>query len=347
MSVPPLAAPPRPRSPWQRLYAAAHAGRRRRAAARAERLPRPVVSIGNLHWGGGGKTPMTIALARHLAGAGRRVAILSRGYRRSSRGALVVSRGAGPLVPVAAAGDEPHLMARELASEGVAIVVGERRAEAGRLALAELAPGPELFLLDDGFSHVALARDLDLLLFPAADPFGAGRLWPSGRLREPLAAAAAADAAVLTGLEAPAAEAGRELARALSGYGFAGVGFCALALHAPARVADGTALSPGSPVVAVAGIARPAPFFAAVERAGLRAVARMDFPDHHAYPERSLRWIARAARRRGAAAVVTTAKDLPKLAGRLDLPVAELPLETRPEPALLAWLDRRLRGLLR
>src|SRR5690606_23307756 len=132
--------------------------------------------------------------------AGHKVAILSRGYRRTSRGALVVSRGRGPELDVAAAGDEPFLMAVE--APGVAVVVGERRAEAGRRALA-LDPAPELLLLDDGFSHVALARDLDLLLFPASDPFARGRLAPSGRLREPLAAAAAAHAVVLTGTQDP------------------------------------------------------------------------------------------------------------------------------------------------
>ena len=117
-----LTAPTPPRSPWQRLYGAAHARRRRRATGRADRLPRPVLSIGNLHWGGGGKTPIAIAIARHFAAAGRRVAILSRGYRRSGQGPLLVSRGAGPIVPVAAAGDEPHLMARELRGVVVAVV---------------------------------------------------------------------------------------------------------------------------------------------------------------------------------------------------------------------------------
>jgi tetraacyldisaccharide 4'-kinase len=98
----------------------------------------------------------------------------------------------------------------------VAVVVGERRAEAARLAAASLAPAPELFLLDDGFSHVALARDLDLLVFPAEDPFAGGRLLPSGRLREPLAAARHAHAVVLTGADADDAGAGRALAAALA-----------------------------------------------------------------------------------------------------------------------------------
>ncbi len=338
-----LAAPAPPRSPWQLLYAAAHARRRRFAARSAARLPRPVVSIGNLHWGGGGKTPLAIALARHLEATGRRVAILSRGYRRTSRGALLVSRGDGPLVPVAAAGDEPHLMAREL--PGVAIAVGERRADAGGLVLAELSPPPDLFLLDDGFSHVALARDLDLLLFPTADPFGGGRLWPAGRLREPLAAVRHADAALLTGLGAPDPAAGPTLARALAPHGFSGPGFSSTARHAPARDSDGHELATGPPVVGVAGIARAGSFFDAAERLGYELVARLAFADHHDYPASSLHAIARAVREHRAVAILTTGKDLPKLAGRLDLPVAALPFEAEPEPALFDWIDGRLREL--
>jgi len=340
MSPVALAAPTASRSPWQRLYAAAHARRRRRAAATAERLPRPVVSIGNLLWGGGGKTPMAIALARHLASGGARVAVLSRGYRRSSRGPRIVSRGQGPCVAVAAAGDEPHLMAREL--PGVAVLVGERRAEAGRLALSELDPAPDLFLLDDGFSHVALARDLDLLLFPTADPFGGGRLWPSGRLREPLASARHADAAVLTGLLAPDPDAGDALARALAPHGFSGTGFAAGVRHGTARDADGVAMPAGAPVVAVAGIARAGSFFDAAERLGYLLRERLAFADHHDYPESSVRAIARAVRSGLAVGVLTTGKDLPKLAGRLTCPVYELPFAAEPEADLLSWLDRRV-----
>jgi tetraacyldisaccharide 4'-kinase len=339
-----LAAPPPARSPWQRLYAAVLAWRRRRAAPRAERLPRPVVSIGNLHWGGGGKTPLALALARHLVAGGRRVTILSRGYRRTSRGPLLVARGAGPEVDVAAAGDEPYELAAEL--PGVAVVVGERRAEAGRLALATLPV--DLFLLDDGFSHVALARDLDLLVFPAADPFARGRLWPAGRLREPLGATCSADAVVLTGADPADPDAGQRLARALAPHGYAGPGFASATVVAPPRLLDpDVALAAGTPVAAVAAIARPAGFLAAARASGAAVVAELVFADHHAYPEADLRAIEGRARAAGAEAVLTTAKDRGKLEGRLEMPLAVLPIVARPEPALLAWLDRRLAELAR
>jgi len=339
-SLPPAPAPPR--SPWQRLYAAALARRARRLDAVADRLPRPVVSVGNLAWGGGGKTPLTIALAAHLRDAGRRVAVLSRGYARSSAGPLVVSRGDGPVVDVAAAGDEPHEMARAL--PGVAVVVGERRAEAGRLALAELAPAPDLFVLDDGFSHRALARDVDLLVFPAADPWARGRLLPSGRLREPLAAARRADAVVLTG---GAAGDGATLAGALGAHGYDGPGFASVTELGAPRTLDGAPLAAGAPVYAVAGIAAPERFFAAARAAGLEVVGERGYRDHAPYRDTEVRAIELDARRHGADAVLTTAKDAAKLAGRLALPLAVLPIAARPEQAFWDWLDRRLAEIAR
>ena len=331
--------PTPPRSPWQRLYGAVLEARTRRAAGRAERLPRPVISIGNLHFGGGGKTPLVVALAARLVEHGRQPAILSRGYRRTSRGARVVSRGAGPELSPAEAGDEPFLMASRL--PGVPVVVGESRAEAGRLAWSTLQPPPQLFLLDDGFSHAALARDLDLLVFPAADPFGGGRLLPSGRLREPLAAAARADAAVVTGARGVAGEAER-LATALARFGFAGRCFTSATVALPPRLATGEVLAAATPVFALAAIARPAAFFAAARASGVDLRGERAFRDHHAYPARDLEAIEAAARAAGAVCLLTTEKDAPKLAGRAGLPIATLEIEARPEPALLEWLEARL-----
>lgn len=332
-----LEAPAPTRSPWQLLYAAALAVRRRRAAARADRLPRPVVSVGNLHWGGGGKTPFTVALAAGLTARGLHVAILSRGYRRASRGPLLVSRGGGPLVPWRQAGDEPFLMARAL--PGVAVLVGESRASAGRLALRDLDPSPDLFLLDDGFSHVALARDLDLLLFPAADPFGGGRLAPGGRLREPLAAARDAAALILTAAPAEETGSGEALALALAPHGYRGPGFASATAVVPPP------LPAGERVIAVAGIARPEPFFTSLAAFDLEVAARLPFPDHHAYPDESIAKIEGAAKRHRASAVVATAKDAVKLEGRLRLPLVALGIEARPEAEFWRWLDQRLAAL--
>jgi len=339
-------APRPPRSPWQLVYGAAHRWRRRRWEGKATRLPRPVISIGNLHWGGTGKTPLVIAVAAHLRDVGRRVAILSRGYKRRSQGVRIASHGeaagAGSGADPLEVGDEPALMARQL--PGVAVVVGKRRDEAGREALARLDPAPEVFLLDDGFSHLRLARDLDLLVFPATDPYGGGRLPPGGRLREPLASAARAHAALLTGEpERATPEAARELAQGLRSYGFQGPGFAAPDRTGPPRRLDGTPLEPDQRVLLVSAIARPDRFtraaMCAAREAGFTISAEVRLGDHDPYREATLERIRSEARRRDATAVLTTAKDLVKLENRLDLPLAVLPHTCRPEPAFFTWLD--------
>ncbi len=339
-----VVAPAPPRSPWQRLYSAGHALRYIWYRRRARRLPRPVVSVGNLHWGGSGKTPLVAALAAHLRDSGRRVAILSRGYRAAGSGVRMVSGwDDGPLLGPSTAGDEPVLLAGEL--PGVAVVVNADRAAAGQAALERLDPPPDLFILDDSFSHLALARDLDLLAFPLADPFAGGRLPPSGRLREPLAATRRAHAVLLTG-EGADAQAARTLARSLVQHGFQGRGFAAPTTVLAPRRTDGQPLAAGSRLLLVCAIARPDTFHAAAERiveeSGLTIADAITFPDHHAYPPPSLAKIAQRLRQSAAEVVLTTSKDRVKLLGRLHAPLAELPIEARPEPAFWRWLGERL-----
>lgn len=301
-----------------------------------------MVSLGNLHWGGTGKTPLVAALAAHLRDAGRRVAILSRGYRGTARGPLVVSSGEGPRVGAREGGDEPVALA--IALPDVAVVVGRDRHAAGELALAELRPAPDLFLLDDGFSHLALARDLDLLVLPASDPWGGGRLPPGGRLREPLASARHAHALLLTGVDASPGDAA-QVARTLAAFGFAGPGFAAPTRLGLPRLEDGAPLAAGTRLFLVAGIARPERFLAAAVESGVTLVGSRLFADHHAYPARSLRAIERAAAACRADAVLTTAKDRVKLSGSLALPLAVLPVAAEPEPRFWTWLDAALAGL--
>jgi len=221
------------------------------------------------------------------------------------------------------------------------VVVGASRLAAGRQAMARLDPPPDLFVLDDGFSHVRLARELDLLVFPSADPFAGGRLAPGGRLREPLASAAWADAALLTGAPEPGdADA---LARALAGYGFRGPAFAAPSRFGPPRRSGGDPLAPGTRVLLVSGIARPDSFVEAVRGFDVTVTGELRFGDHHAYREASLARIRSAFDDQGATAVLTTAKDRVKLLGRLDdRLLAELPLAAEPEPRFWRWLDDRL-----
>jgi tetraacyldisaccharide 4'-kinase len=325
------------RSIWQGVYGAAHRLRRRWYRDRQSILPRPVISVGNLHWGGSGKTPLTAAIATRLVADGYRVAILSRGYGRRDRQVRVVSIGEGPLLGPGLAGDEPVLLAGEV--PGAAVIVAPERYEAGRHAMERLDQPPDLFLLDDGFSHLRLARDVDVLVMPADDPLGGGRLWPGGRLREPLAATAHADAIVLNGASQNAAE---DLAESLRDFGFAGRGFgCAREFDPPRRV-TGERVPAGARVYVVSAIARPHVFEKAVQDLDVDIAGALIFPDHHAYPEASLRDISKAVGASGAELVLTTAKDRVKLLGRLDLPLAELPMRAVPDGGFWAWLKRKM-----
>lgn len=317
-----------------RLY-----GSGRLASARAAC---PVVSVGNLTFGGTGKTPFVEFLARRFRFEGKRPAILSRGYRRRSTGVVVVSRGDGPLVGPEEGGDEPVAMARKLS--GVPVVAAERRAE-GAAAAIEL--GADLLVLDDGYQHLALARDVNLLLLDAADPFGGGRLPPAGRLREPLSALARADAVVFTRVNRadPSPEARKTIERWNPGVPV---------FTARIRCA-GLWDESGSPVavprlasrrfIAVSGIANAAGFAASLADLELRPEQHFDFPDHHRYGRRDLERIRGAADRTGSAWILTTEKDAVKLEGKTLLPVITLRLDVEvAEPGFFQLLLARISG---
>ncbi len=323
------------RSPWQRFYEWAHDRRRRSWSARAANLGQRTVSIGNLHWGGSGKTPTVIAVARGLTDQGLRVAVLSRGYRRRGREPRVVSLGEGPLASVEQAGDEPVMLAEQV--PGVVVAVGADRRAAAALAL-ERTPEIDVFLLDDGFSHLRVRRDVEILTFPIADPFAGGLLLPGGRLREPLAMARLADAAVLTGLEA-GTEPPADFEPTLRRHGFAGQVF-ASALRS--ELVGGP--SPERPLL-VTGVARPERVARTAGAAGLEYVDHLRFPDHHGYPPRSLRAIVAACSSHHCDAVVVTSKDAVKLRGRWPVaapPLLELRVEANVEEEFLPWLSGRL-----
>lgn len=257
-------------------------------------LSHPVISIGNLTTGGTGKTPLVMALASRLRDLGHRPVILSRGYRRQSRGVVVVGRGGGPEVGWRDAGDEPYLMAHRL--RGVAVVVGADRFAAGRQA--EREDLGDVFLLDDGFQHRRLARHVDLVAIDPEDWDRPERLLPAGHWREPKTALARADAACVAAreddtipdLEIPAFRFTLELEGLFRG---------------------GDRLDPASlgdqPVVAFAGIARPERFFDTLRSMGLNVVATRSFRDHHAYDRPDLNALPPGIR-------ITTEKDRVRLA---------------------------------
>ncbi|HEY6360552.1 MAG TPA: tetraacyldisaccharide 4'-kinase [Vicinamibacterales bacterium] len=318
---------------WRRAWYGRHPHRR-------AQLDRPVISVGNLVVGGSGKTPTVASLARLLQQRGERPAILSRGYarRESADGVVVVSDGDRVLEPTARSGDEPQMLARAL--PGVPVLVARERFLAGRLA--ERRFDATVHLLDDGFQHLGLARDIDLLIVSRADL--AEQVLPAGRLREPLVAARYAHALLVPG----SLEDVREVAERL-GIGDRGSGIREVFRIAPSY-ADLRPVRPGNVVpeawgrvLAVAGIAHPERFFAALREQGCDVVREMAFRDHHWFSAADVKAIARALAESAADLIVTTEKD----ATRLFVPdLFYLPMTVAVEPrdGFIAWIAERLRA---
>jgi len=305
---------------------------------RARQLRQPVVSVGNLVVGGSGKTPVVAALARLLSATGERPAILSRGYgrQRSTDKVVVVGDGREVLASPEASGDEPQMLAR--AQPGVPVLVAAERYLAGQVAEDQF--GCTVHLLDDGFQHVQLARDLDLLVVTRADLDE--RVLPSGRLREPLEAATIADALLVSGTDEDAAFIGQRL-------GVDTMFRITRRYDAPKLVQPFGAPLPssiGRRVVAVAGIARPERFFAALRVEGWDVVTELVFRDHHWFTEQDIASIGRAALDAKADLVMTTEKDAVRLrlvaGGAPTWAFLPLQVEIEPTDTFGTWMGDRL-----
>jgi tetraacyldisaccharide 4'-kinase len=306
------------------------------------RLPIPVVSVGNLSVGGSGKTPAVAALARLLLAAGERPVVASRGYarRESVDGVLVVSDGRLVYEPVERSGDEPQLLARTL--PGVPVLVCPNRYLAGVLAARRF--GATVLLLDDGFQHLELERDVDLLLVRQEDV--RDQLLPHGRLREPLAAAHAASAIIVPGTFAEAAPVAAMLGK---GPVFTlDQEFATPRLVRPFGdpVPDG-AFGSSRRLVALAGIARPERFLKTVETLGWEIAQPMVFRDHHWFTRKDVETIHDAVQTLGAGGVITTEKDavrLTSLALPHDIAWTYVPMRAAIEPAhdFKDWFMARL-----
>lgn len=292
------------------------------------RLKGTVISVGNLTVGGTGKTPMVIWLAEKFLEDGKRVAILSRGYRGAD-----------------GTSDEIELMKFRLQNR-VSFGVGKNRfAEGQRL---ESQRSIDIFLLDDGFQHLQLARDLDILLMDASQPLGGESLLPAGRLREPLAAMSRANLIIFTRAETASGtlEAVRKLnqypvfaaSTRLIGFRHFGGGITPLA---PNEIGAG-------PFFAFCGLGNPEAFFRDLGNWGLVVCGQAVFPDHHRYTQRDIAAVKRAGTRAGANAFVTTEKDAQNLTGRKFedalLYVAVIDLLVTPEADLRNILDQTVAG---
>lgn len=337
-------------APLSPLYGAVVAARNRSFDAHPERAVQvgvPVVSIGNISTGGTGKTPLTLFLAEGLEGAGWPSAVLSRGYGgRREVDPMSVEADSDPRQT----GDEPLLMARRLGRHRV--VVGRKRHAA---ALRALAQRPELrcLLLDDGFQHRALHRDLDLLVLDGVRRWGDGRLLPLGDLREPVDSVARAHALVVT--RAARVQDRAEVEAWWSRHGSGGPVFWVDFTLRGLRRWDGSGppapmpLAGAGPAFAWCGLGHPEAFYADLILAGQAWVGSHSFPDHRGPSPGELRHLQALAQAEGAGWMVCTEKDAVKLgtghAGVLDMPLFVAEQRVTGGEALLGWVQDRLAGL--
>ena len=308
-----------------------------------KRLPCPVISVGNLCLGGTGKSPHVITIAKWLKGQGLCPAVVSRGYGgRAGQGPMVVSDGERIKISPRDAGDEPVMMAQAL--PGVPVVVGSDRYADGKVAVERL--GAQVVILDDAFQHLALFRDIDLLLLPTGRFFGTQWVFPGGDLREPVSSISRATAILLTRAEqlsrADQEIARREIQKMVPRPVFLSEMRTVRSISMEGKSETPERLSKRH-LLAFCALASPEAFFATVENLGSYLTGKVAFPDHYAYRSEDLKKLVKQARRQGATALVTTDKDRVKIEpiwremlarNEGPVPIWILEIEARPEEGL-------------
>lgn len=285
------------------------------------KLPVPVVSVGNLTFGGTGKTPAVQTLCRMLVEQGKRVVVLSRGHGGSARGVVIASDGERVLSDSAEAGDEPVLLARTL--PGIPIVVGKDRRASGRVACERF--DPDVIVLDDGLQYWQLHRDLDIVVLDASRPFGSGFVMPMGDLREPGFGLRRAGIVLLTNSRGLSdADYASLAARIASLAPKAKLAWCA---HEPVSLRNAATGEEFDldwvrrrRIVAFCGIGKPVPFFDMLEGLGAAVERSIAFPDHYRLSDRDITSIIDEVAASGAEAVVTTEKDIARLGEPIPIP---------------------------
>lgn len=296
--------------PLSWLFRAAVAGRR--ALYETDLLPvatvpSVVVSVGNIEVGGTGKTPVTIWLARRLAGRGRSVAVVARDLSRRAGGPRRIRTGSsGGRRP----SDEVMLLAAKL-EDTCAVFAGRSKAEAAGRAVEEVCP--EVVLVDDGFQHLKLARDLDVVVCAFSHPMGRGGLLPAGTLREPPSVLSRADWLWVSGV--PPGRSSEWVRSRLSAHNWKAGRVESSTLVRGFAGPDGRSAFPGNgKALAFCGIGRPQGFLETLAGHGTDVVDTVIYPDHHSYTPRDLRSLSARARSAGADWMVTTEKDMVKIA---------------------------------
>jgi len=315
-------------APLGTLYGVAMKTRRalyRSGRFHVHKLGAPVISVGNLTTGGTGKTPLVAWIARELAQTGQRVCILTRGYGRRSAGTrVVVSDGVEIISDAAQAGDEPLLLAETL--KGLAAVISDAdRVSAARWAVEHLHSG--VFVLDDGFQHLGVARNLNILTIDATNPWGNRKLLPAGILRESPSEMKRAECIVITRADDPNST--EELRREIAAHAHGSPIFSSRMKLSSMRPVRGEIAQPlidreeigASRIAAFCALGNPESFFSLLRRGGYQLAHTQVFRDHHAYTQSDIDRIVRESVARGAQILLTTAKDEVKLRSlRFELP---------------------------
>jgi len=280
----------------------------RRGTFHTTKLDRRVISIGNITTGGTGKTPLVEWVAKTIASHGKKVCILTRGYgRKDPHLQVIVSDGYGVLASPAESGDEPYLLATKLTGQAAVISSADRIA-AGEEAIKDF--GTECFVLDDGFQHLRLARDLNIVTIDATNPWGGGRLLPYGRLRENPEGLSRADCVVITRCDQSndVDELQAEIARLIGGRPIF------RSQMRPVRVVSlknpSETLAPPATIAAFCAVGNPGSFFENLRRLGYEIALQRSFPDHHVYSQSEIDSLVKDA---GTSTLITTAKDAVKL----------------------------------
>jgi tetraacyldisaccharide 4'-kinase len=290
-------------------------------------LPCPVISVGNITVGGTGKTPLVIALARGLMARGISVAILSRGYKGTQASGPVVGDGKSIFLSPEESGDEPFLMAQMC--KGVPVLVGKNRFVNGRIALQRF--GMKGLLLDDGYQHLRLHRDLDILLIDSHIGFGDHHLLPRGILREPLSHLCRAHLFILTKVDD--LETSRPLEKKIHEIHPGAQVFHSH--YQPMSLVDSKGEQEelnsltGKKILALSGIANPDSFSSLLRKCEMEIASEAIFPDHHFYLPKDLSFIKEKSK--GVDWIVTTEKDMLKLRtlGIDHLPIRSLRIEMK------------------
>ena len=303
----------------------------KKAVFKSKRLPCSIISIGNITVGGTGKTPMTIYIAKVIKQLGYNVVVISRGYKgKAEKIGGIVSDGKALLMTPEVAGDEPYMMAKRL--KDVPVIVGKNRLKAGRQAISKF--NPDVIVLDDGFQHLKLQRDLDLVLLDYRNPFGNGHLLPRGVMREPASAILNANVIILTRSDAVNEN---EMSSPLKKLRFYERNTPVYrTFHHPFvyKIINGEKIIfeknikeilrqnsesiKGRTVFAFSGLADNHDFQQTVKSLRCNLSGHMEFPDHHPYSEKDLKDISAAAKKSMSECLITTEKDYVRMAHKID-----------------------------